>query len=247
MERRDRLFLGLQYLLGHLAAVVTAPLIFLAVRLRKYRIRDLKRLRSEVARLQQEHEGPWLICPNHLTMIDSVLISYGLASLWGHILRFRRVPWNLPERRNFQSNIFLAVLCYLAKCLPVDRGGSREDLQRLLEKCRRVLKWRQSLLIFPEGGRSRTGRIYRENCSYSVGRFLDENRDCKVMLIYLRGDAQDVYGLMPRFGDQFTMNVEVFDPGSREGEGGRRVQRDYAERIIERLAGMEEEYFAGRG
>jgi 1-acyl-sn-glycerol-3-phosphate acyltransferase len=247
MERRDRLLLGLQYLLGRLAAVVTASLIFLAIRLRRYRIRDLKRIRNEVVRLQREHEGPWLICPNHLTMIDSVLITYGMASLGGHILQFRRVPWNLPERRNFQRNLFLAVLCYLVKCLPVNRGGSREELQRLLDKCRRVLEWKQSLLVFPEGGRSRTGRVDRENFSYSVGRFLDENRGCRVMLIYLRGDGQDVFGMMPRFGEQFTMTVEVLDPGSGEAGGGLRLQREYARRIVERLAGMEDEYFAGRG
>ena len=182
----------MQYLLGHLAAVVTAPLIFLAVRLRRYRIRDLKRLRSEVARLHKEHEGPWLICPNHLTMIDSVLITYGMASLGGHILRFRRVPWNLPERK-VSTNIFLTVLCYLAKCLPVNRGGSREELQRLLDKCRRVFDWKQSLLVFPEGGRSRTGRVNLENFSYSVGRFVDENPNCRVMLVYLRGDGQETY------------------------------------------------------
>ena len=246
MERRNRLFLFLQYLLGHLAAVVTASLIFLAIRLRRYRIRDLKRLRSEVARLQKEHEGPWLICPNHLTMIDSVLITYGMASLGGHILRFRRVPWNLPERDNFQSNIFLAVLCYLAKCLPVNRGGSREELQRLLDKCRRVLDWKQSLLIFPEGGRSRTGMVDRENFSYSIGRFLDENPNCRVMLVYLRGDGQAAFGTMPRFGEHFTMNVEVFDPGRGDG-GGLRLQREYARRIVERLADMEDRYFAGRG
>jgi len=246
MERRERLFLGLQYVLGHLAVVLTAPLIFLAVRLRRYRIRDLKRLRSEVARLHKEHEGPWLICPNHLTMIDSVLITYGMASLGSHILRFRRVPWNLPERKNFQRNIFLTVLCYLAKCLPVNRGGSREELQRLLDKCRRVLDWKQSLLVFPEGGRSRTGRINQENFSYSVGRFVDENPNCRVMLVYLRGDGQETYGSMPRFGEHFTMNVEQFDPGREEG-GGLRLQREYARRIVERLAGMEDEYFAGRG
>ena len=51
---------------------------------------------------------------------------------------------------------------------------------------------------------------------------------------------------MPRFGEHFTMNVEQFDPGGREG-GGLRLQREYARRIIERLAEMEAEYFAGRG
>ncbi len=245
MGRRDRFLLGLQYLLGRLAVIITGPFIFLAVRLRGYRIRDLERIRSEVGRLQEEHEGPWIICPNHLTMIDSVLISVGMASLFGHILRFRRVPWNLPERNNFQRNLFLAVLCYLAKCLPVNRGGSREELQRLFDKCRHVLGWRQSLLIFPEGGRSRTGRVDREGFSYGVGRFLDECPGCKILLVYLRGDGQEGFGTLPRLGERFTMTVEVFDPGKPDG-AGLRIQREYARRIVERLAGMEEEYFASR-
>jgi hypothetical protein len=42
------------------------------------------------------------------------------------------------------------------------------------------------------------------------------------------------------------MTVEEFDPGGVDG-GGLRVQREYARRIVERLAGMEDEYFAGRG
>jgi 1-acyl-sn-glycerol-3-phosphate acyltransferase len=245
MKRRDRFLLSLQYLLGRLAVVITVPLIFLAVRMRGYRIRDLKQVRSEVARLHGEHEGSWLICPNHLTMIDSVLISYGMASLFGHIGRFKRVPWNLPERDNFQRNPFLAVLCYLAKCLPVNRGGSREELQRLFDKCRYVIGW-QSLLVFPEGGRSRTGRVDRENFSYGVGRFLDECPGCRVMLVYLRGDGQETFGTLPRLGECFTMKVEVFDPGSADG-AGLRFQREYARRIVDRLAGMEEEYFASRG
>jgi 1-acyl-sn-glycerol-3-phosphate acyltransferase len=245
MERRDRFLLGVQYLLGRLAVVIAGPFIFLAVRLRGYRIRDLERIRSEVARLQKEHEGPWIICPNHLTMIDSVLISIGMASLSAFMLRFKRVPWNLPERDNFQRNLFLAVLCYLFKCLPVNRGGSREELQRLFDKCRHVLGWRQSLMIFPEGGRSRTGRVDKEGYSYGVGRFLDMCPGCKTLLVYLRGDGQEAFGTIPRFGERFTMTVEVFDPGKLDG-GGLRLQREYARRIVERLAGMEEEYFASR-
>ena len=73
-------------------------------------------------------------------------------------------------------------------------------------------------MIFPEGGRSRTGRVNRENFSYSVGRFLDENPNCRVMLVYLRGDGQETWGLMPRLGEHFTMNVEVFDPGEGRAE-----------------------------
>ena len=245
MERKDRL-LRRQYRLGQMAAVVTAPLIFLAVRLMGWRIREVKRVRGEIARFRKDHEGPWIVCANHLTMIDSALISYGMASLWGHISRFRQVPWNLPERNNFQRNPFLALLCYLAKCLPVNRGGSREELHELLAKCCRVLVWRQSLMIFPEGGRSRTGRVNREGFSYGVGRFLSECSGCRVMLVYLRGDGQDNYSTFPRFGERFTMIAEVFDLGTPAGEG-LRLQREYARRIVERLAAMEGEYFAARG
>ncbi len=66
------------------------------------------------------------------------------------------------------------------------------------------------------------------------------------MLVYLRGDGQQTYGTIPRFGERFTMTVEVFDPGRASG-GGLRVQREYARRIVERLAGMEDAYFASRG
>lgn len=246
MGRRERFLLRLQYLLGRIVVLITGPLIFLAVRLKGYRIRDMKRIRGQVARLQREHEGPWIICPNHLTMIDSVLVSVGMGSLFSHMLRFWRVPWNLPERDNFQRNLFLAVLCYLVKCLPVNRGGCREELQRLFEKCRRVLEWRQSLMIFPEGGRSRSGKVDRESFSYGVGRFLEECPGCKVLLVYLRGDHQEGYGMMPRQGECFTMAVEVYDPEREEGSG-LRVQREYARRIVGRLADMEEAYFASRG
>jgi 1-acyl-sn-glycerol-3-phosphate acyltransferase len=169
-----------------------------------------------------------------------------MDSLLGHIVQFGRVPWNLPERKNFQSNPILAVLCYLAKCLPVDRGGDREGLQRLLEKCRFLLEGKNNLMIFPEGGRSRTGRVERDNYAYGVGRFLDEFDQCRVLLIYLRGDHQEGYGTIPRRGETFTMQVEAFDPRRMPG-GGLRHQREYARQIVEKLARMEETFFAGRG
>jgi 1-acyl-sn-glycerol-3-phosphate acyltransferase len=246
MEKRESFLLGLQYCLGRLAVIATGPLLFLVVRLMGYRIRDLERIRNEVALRQWAHEGPWLVCANHLTMIDSLLISYGMASLGDHIIQFRRVPWNLPERKNFQRSLVVALLCYLGKCLPVNRGGSREELQKLLEKCRVLLERKQNLVIFPEGGRSRTGRVDRENYSYGVGRFLEECGQCRVMLVYLRGDHQQEYGTIPRYKERFTMTVKVFDPGRAAG-GGLRLQREYARRIIEGLAGMEEDYFASRG
>jgi acyl carrier protein len=48
MGRRDRFLLGLQYLLGRLAVVITGPLIFLAVRLRGY-VKDVSLLEKATA------------------------------------------------------------------------------------------------------------------------------------------------------------------------------------------------------
>ena len=245
MDRRERFLLGLQYWLGRVAVVFTGPLLFLVIALMGYRIRDLEKVRNEVAYRLWTHEGPWIVCANHLTMIDSLLISYGMASLGSHIIQFRRVPWNLPERKNFQKSLLVAFLCYLGKCLPVNRGGSREELQKLLEKCHYVLDKKQILVIFPEGGRSRTGRVDRENYSYGVGRFLEECDQCRVMLIYLRGDHQEKYGTVPRHGETFTMKVEAFDPRRMPGTGLRH-QREYARQIVEKLALMDEDWFAAR-
>ena len=246
MERRERFFLNLQDWLGRLAVVVTGPFLFLFIRLMGWRIKNLETIRNEVSFRQWAHDGPWLICANHLTMVDSLLLSYGLASLGDHIVQFRRVPWNLPERDNFQRNLLLTVSCYLCKCLPVNRGGSREELQKVLEKCLRLMERGQNIVIFPEGGRSRTGRVDRENYSYGVGRFIDECPLARIMLVYLRGDHQDQYGTMPCFGETFTMHVQALDMRRLDG-GGLRRQREYARQVIERLARMEEGWLATRG
>jgi 1-acyl-sn-glycerol-3-phosphate acyltransferase len=134
-------------------------------------------------------------------------------------------------------------LCYLSKCIPVDRGGSREKMKRVLECCTYLLQSGQTIMIFPEGGRSRTGRVDRENFSYGVGRFIQGVPRCKIMCMYLRGDKQRRYGLMPAWGDRFYAEVEVFRP-TPSAQEGLRAQRYYAAQVIDKLVQMEETYFA---
>jgi hypothetical protein len=246
MTDKVRILLRLQEFLGRLAIFLVAPLYFVAIRCLGYRIRDVKKMREECRRAFREHAGPWLMCPNHLTMIDSVILTYALTSIGAQIVGYRRLPWNLPERDNFQSSLALAVLCYLTKCIPINRGGDREEMKLVLEKCTYLLSAGQNLMVFPEGGRSRTGRVDTEGYSYGVGRFLTEVKGCRVMCLYMRGDGQKSYSTMPRWGERFTVRVEVFTP-EESGLSGLRAQRDYAGQIIRRLARMEEEYFAARG
>jgi hypothetical protein len=98
VDLRARGFLQLQYAIGRLAVFLMAPFVYLCVRLCGYGIRDLKKIRRECARLFENHRGPWIICPNHLTNIDSVILAYALAPMYAYMLNFRLLPWNLPER-----------------------------------------------------------------------------------------------------------------------------------------------------
>jgi len=235
--------LGVQAWVGRIASAAIVPAYFMFLRVMGYRVRDLDHLRRQWRGICEEHRGPWLVCANHLTMIDSLILIYGLLSLGDHFLHYERVPWNLPERDNFQRNPILATLCYLAKCLPVNRGGDREEMKKTLAACHHLLAHGQQILIFPEGGRSRTGRIDVESYAYGVGRFVAEHPDCRVLCVYLRGDRQDTYSDLPARGDVFTLAMEPFVPERVAGQG-LRVQRAYAGQIVQRLARMEERYFA---
>lgn len=245
MRHSDRFFLQVQYWVGRVAVFMLAPFVYTTVRLLGYRVRDLRKIRKECTRLFQDHQGPWILCANHLTNIDSIILAYALAPMHYYMMHFGSLPWNLPERANFQRNLFSTAMCYLTKCIPVSRGGEREEMKRVLEKCLFVLSRKQHVLIFPEGGRSRTGRINRETFSYGVGRFVSECENCKILCIYMRGEGQKHYSNIPCLGEHFTITTEVFLP-IRSDETGLRVQRRYAEEIIHHLARMEEQYFAAR-
>jgi len=245
MDKKSEIFLNLQNFIGRITVVVVAPLYFFVSRIFFYRVRDLKEIRRQCAIEFAQHKGSWIICANHLTMVDSFILSYAIFSLGQHIINYKKVPWNLPERNNYKDNIFLTILCYLSKCIPINRGGSREKMKESMEKCIYLLNNGGTIMIFPEGKRSRTGRVDKEGYSYGVGRFIKKIENCKIMCMYLRGDKQDNYSAIPAWGDKFSVQMEVFTPTLVEGSE-LRAQREYATQIIDKLAQMEENYFALR-
>jgi len=245
MNKSDQRWLAVQDVLSRLAAFLYIPLVVLVIRLMGYRFRELKSFRRQCLEHLRRHVGGWLICANHLTLVDSAFIAFAMVPWWGYLLHYRWLPWNLPERRNFNRNPLDTAVCYLMKCIPITRGGDREEMKRTLEKCDHLLSTGHAILVFPEGGRSRTGRIDVENFAYGVGRFVKNLDRMKILCIYLRGDRQETWSSIPKPGDTFSMAAEVFEP-ERLATNGLKAQRDYAGQIIRQLSRMEERYFESR-
>jgi 1-acyl-sn-glycerol-3-phosphate acyltransferase len=209
---------------------------------RHYRIPAIRRARREFKRLRGENRGPLVICGNHLTAVDSLLIMWALSPGWRAFLRPSLMPWNLPDKANFSGNLALRVLCYVGRCLPIMRKGPREEVRRVLDKVKALLQGGDSILIFPEGGRSRTGRVDTENFSYGVGTILQECPEAKVLCVFFRGKQQTDFSTLPHRGDEFHINLRLIAP--RSASEGLRGARDVSTQIVRELAAMETEYFA---
>lgn len=243
---KDKLFLRLQHLTGWVTFPVWGTALIAAMRiLGKYKIPEIKEIRRNFKELKKQAQGPILICSNHLTKIDSVVLNWSFASIWSYMRSFKVFSWNLPERANFYNNIFLRIVCYLGSCIPIDRGGSREAVKKSLDKVAYLLRKGHPVTIFPEGGRSRTGRIDLERFTYSVGRLVNQVKDCSVICVYLRGHKQENYSTIPSRGSRFYLNMELIKPKSEYS--GLRATKDVASQIIEKLVMMEQNYFASVG
>ena len=245
LPARTRLALFVQREVGRLLSVVWIPTsAFILGVIMRYRIRDAADLRRRFRALVRQTDKPILICPNHLTMADSALVTWALGGSWWYLFNYRWVPWNLPEYRNFAGVWFSKTAVWVAKCIPIVRGGQREQVSGVLKRIQHVMSRGDTAIIFAEGGRSRTGRIQLDSIAHGMGRIVNSIPDCHALCVYLRGDRQRTWSVMPARGDSFYVDFEVFRPVS-EHEGMRR-SRDFARQIADRLVHLEERYLASR-
>ena len=210
-----------------------------------YRVVDMASIRRDYRRIRAESDAPLLICANHLTLIDSFLIGWALSSNWRYLVDFDSLPWNVPEESNFANTIRNRVLVYLGKCIAIRRGGSREDVAGVLKRVTYLLGRGEVALIFPEGGRSRVGRVDVSTAGWGVGRIVGGLEGCRVLCVYMRGARQETWGDWPERGDHFHVSMASIEPKS--DARGVRGTRDIANQIISRLARLEDEYFLRHG
>lgn len=230
---------------GRLAAVFWVISIAFILRvLMGYRIKDVAQVRARYRALLKESDHPLLICPNHLTMMDSAVVAWALGGSWWYLFHYSRMPWNLPEYNNYSSQLPTRLGAWLFKCIPVIRGGRREDVSRVIKRVQHLLSRGETALIFPEAGRSRSGRVEADAVAHAVGRILTSVPGCQPLCVYLRGDRQQTWSTVPARGDSFYIDFEVGELHS--DHSGMRRSRDFSRQIVDRLVGMEEEYFAGR-
>ncbi len=245
LGRRDRLGLAVQRAVGRLLSPVWVPATVALMRFgMRWRIEGMAAARREYRSLWGARDGPLLVCANHLTMIDSALIAWALGSPGWFLAHYGALPWNVPERRNFGGSLASRLLVYLMKCVPVTRGGDRAEVAGALGRLVHLLGRGEAVLVFPEGGRSRSGRVDVENATYGVGRMIGDLPRCRVLCVYLRGEHQDGFSDLPARGERFHVRLGAVRPMS--DQKGMRRARDLAQQVMRTLAQLEQRHFDDR-
>lgn len=210
----------------------------------KFSIKSLDSIRQQFKELVKSKK-PVLVCCNHLTLVDSVIIIWALASLKDYLLNYRLFCWNVPEIKNFCKKPTWRLFTYLGKCIPIDRDGTREHQDNVLEKVSSLIRIGDLCMVFPEGTRSRYGRVIPEDVTYGVGKIVRNVPGCQVLCMYLRGDRQETYSDFPKKGEDFYLKMEMITPTTKSN--GLRAIRDYSVQIISKIKELEEEYFSLKG
>ncbi|MEO1936640.1 MAG: 1-acyl-sn-glycerol-3-phosphate acyltransferase [Myxococcales bacterium] len=210
----------------------------------RYQIENVDSLRAEYRRIRAQSDAPMLVCANHLTLIDSFLIAWALGSGPYWLTHPDELPWNTPEGTNFGKTWGARALIFVLKCISITRGGPRQGVAVVLARIRYLLVKGQTALLFPEAGRSRTGRVDEEAVAWGVGRVIGEVPKCRVLCVYLRGRKQQTWSDFPQRGDVLDAALVCIEPKS-DARGVRR-SRDLSRQVIRQLAQMEAEYFDAR-
>lgn len=230
-------------------SMVTSPLwlLFTVIAIRfwfRYRVADLQTVRAQYRRIRAQTDAPMLVCGNHLTLVDSFLVAWALGSASHWLVHPDELPWNTPESRNFGTNPFSRALFFLLKCIPITRGGPRDGVGAVLTRVIYLLQRGETALLFPEAGRSRTGRVDVDAAAWGVGRVIGAVPHCRVLCVYLRGRRQTTWSDFPAKGDVLDVSLVCIEPKS-DAKGVRR-SRDLALQVTRQLQCMEEAYFDGR-
>jgi 1-acyl-sn-glycerol-3-phosphate acyltransferase len=179
--------------------------------------------------------GPLLLASNHLSFIDSFVIP---------LVAPRRVLF-LAKSEYFTGagirGLWKRWLFTALGAVPVQRGGTFGAAQEGLDSALEILKEGLAFAIYPEGTRSRDGRLYRGRTGVA---WLALTARCPVVPVALSGtqDIQPVGSWVPRirkvsvrFGEPLDFSYLL---GAKPGPA-RREATDAIMAAIHELSGQE--------
>jgi 1-acyl-sn-glycerol-3-phosphate acyltransferase len=172
--------------------------------------------------------GPVIIASNHLSFIDSVVIPLAVP---------RRVRF-LAKAEYFEGRGLrgrgIALFFHLIDAVPVRRTGNRDSM-RSLELALEVLREGTAFGIYPEGTRSRDGRLYRGRTG--VG-WLALTSGAPVVPVALTGTdrVQPVGSNRLRVRPVTITFGAAIDPGAYRGLPAGRARREVTDEVMNRIA-----------
>lgn len=236
LSARDRAFLRMQRMVGWLMFVLVAFGSWLTMRvIRNNRLAGVEEARR-VYRRALESGRPTIVCANHLTMVDSAYLHWAFCPLYEYFFHFQRFSWNVAAIEHL--TFWLRIITFLGKTVPIDRGGSDEHRKVVLDKLKWIVARGEILTIFPQGTRSRTGRVDVASVTYGIGQILKDLDHPQVLCAYLRGPNQKGASSVPVYGDTLLLEVEVLEPKTELQ--GLRATRDLSRQVIQKLKDMED-------
>lgn len=210
----------------------------LAYRLARYVISFLFRMiwRPRIVGLENvPRTGPVIIASNHLSFIDSVVIP---------IVVPRRVRF-LAKAEYFEGRGVrgrgMALFFRVVDAVPVHRDGQRDSMAAM-DAALEVLHEGVAFGIYPEGTRSRDGRLYRGRTG--VGWLALTSGACVVPVALTGTDlVQPIGRRVPRIRPMRLCFGTPIDPApwvaSMEQSGGAgRVRREITDVVMDRIAAM---------
>jgi 1-acyl-sn-glycerol-3-phosphate acyltransferase len=186
--------------------------------------------------------GPVILASNHLSFIDSIAIP---------LMAPRRVAYLAKAeywRGSGISGWVARTLFTALGALPVEREASRAA-QAALDTAMGVLQAGGAFGIYPEGTRSRDGRLARGKTGVA---WLALTADCPVVPVAVRGTdkVQPIGATWPRPGwgqVSVTFGEPLTFPGQQGMAGKGRARREVTDQVMEAIQAMSGQEKAGWG
>jgi 1-acyl-sn-glycerol-3-phosphate acyltransferase len=171
--------------------------------------------------------GPYLVCPNHLSDIDPLLI-------------YSFLPENtlyIAYEKNFRKPPLSWIIRY-ARVLLTSRGGK---IPRCLMSARQAIEQGFNVCLFPEGGRTITSALMEPREGAGI---LSAQTNAPIVPVLIQGSQNLLSRLRPGFR-LCSIRAMIGKPLHPQGRQSREVLNDWKEAIIELQSGTAEARSSG--